>query len=134
MKNMVFLEPKSWWKQDIYRLLKHSCFELFRNRKYDLSLNQKVDRKMTFTWSFWAFHDISGLEKYDFSGSVGCNYIDNQWQSYYFELFSCDSTNVLYTLMCSNCDQFYLKQKWDIEQKISKYTIRKIVRVGSSIF
>ena len=67
MKNVVFFEPKSWWKDDIYWLLKSSCFDLFGNGKYGLFLSQKVDGKMIFTWSFWAFYDIPGLWKYGFS-------------------------------------------------------------------
>ena len=54
--NTVFFEPKSWWKDDIYWLLKSSCFELFDDGKYGLFFSQKVDGKMIFTWSFWAFH------------------------------------------------------------------------------
>ena len=56
MGNTVFFEPKSWWKDDIYWLLKSSCFELFDDEKYGLFFSQKVDGKMIFTWSFWAFH------------------------------------------------------------------------------
>ena len=37
-------------------------------------MSQKVDGKMIFTWSFWAFHDIPGLEKYGFSSS-------EEWQN-----------------------------------------------------
>ena len=59
--NTVFLEPKSWWKDNIYWLLKSSCFELFGDGKYGLFLSQKVDGKMIFTWSFLVFHDIPGL-------------------------------------------------------------------------
>ena len=47
--NMVFFEPKSWWKDEIYRLLKSSCFELFGDRKYALFFSQKVDGKIIFT-------------------------------------------------------------------------------------
>ena len=32
--------------------------------------SQKIDGKIIFTWSFWAFHDIPGLEKYGFWPSV----------------------------------------------------------------
>ena len=64
-----FFEPKSWWKDDIYWLLKSSCFELFGDGKYGLFFSQKVDGKMIFTWSFWVFHDIPGLGKYSFSCS-----------------------------------------------------------------
>ena len=65
-----FFEPKSWWKDDIYWLLKNSCFELIGDGKYSLSFSRKVDGKMILTWSFWAFHDIPGLRKYGFSCSV----------------------------------------------------------------
>ena len=42
-------EPKSWWKDDIYWLLKSSCFELFGGGKYGIFLSQEVDGKMIFT-------------------------------------------------------------------------------------
>ena len=64
-----FFESRSWWKDDIYWLLRSSCFELFGDGKYGLFFSQKVDGKMIFTWSFWAFHDIPGPEKYGFSCS-----------------------------------------------------------------
>ena len=70
-----FFESRSWWKDDIYWLLRSSCFELFGDGKYDLFFSQKVDGKMIFTWSFWAFHDIPGLRKYGFSFSVLNNLI-----------------------------------------------------------
>ena len=100
IKNVVYFVPKSWWKDDIYWLMKSSCFELFGDEKcglflsqevnrkddiywlrksscfelfnggkYDLFFSQNVDGKMIFTWSFWAFHDIPGPEKYGFSCS-----------------------------------------------------------------
>ena len=61
-----FFEPKSWWKDDIYVLLKSSYFELFGDRKYGLFLSEEVDGKMIFTCSFLAFHQIPGLGKYGF--------------------------------------------------------------------
>ena len=64
-----FFESRSWWKDDIYWLLRSSCFELFGDGKYGLFFSQKVDGKIIFSWSFWAFHDIPGLEKYGFSCS-----------------------------------------------------------------
>ena len=67
-------EPKSWWKDDIYWLLKSSCFELFGDGKYGICLSIKVAEKMIFTWSFWsfwAFHDIPGLGKHGFSCREG---------------------------------------------------------------
>ena len=36
MGNTVFFEPGSWWKDDIYWLLRSSCFELFGDGKYGL--------------------------------------------------------------------------------------------------
>ena len=47
-----FIEPKSWWKDDIYWLLKRSCFELFGDGKYGFLLSQEVDGKMIFT-GYW---------------------------------------------------------------------------------
>ena len=40
-----FFEPKSWWKDDIYWLMKSSYFELFRDGKYGIFLSQKVDER-----------------------------------------------------------------------------------------
>ena len=60
MGKTVFFEPKSWWKDNIYWLMKSSFFELFVNGWW----------KTMLTWSFWAFHNISGLGKYDFLCSV----------------------------------------------------------------
>ena len=45
-------EPKSWWKDDIYWLLKSSCFNLFGNGKDGLFLSQEVDGKMILT-GYW---------------------------------------------------------------------------------
>ena len=65
-----FFESRSWWKDDIYWLLRSSCFELFSDGKYGIFFSQNVDGKMIFTWSFWAFYDIPGPGKYGFSRSV----------------------------------------------------------------
>ena len=67
--NRSFFESRSWLKDDIYWLLKSSCFELSGDGKYGLFFSQKVDGKMIFPWSFLAFHDIPGLGKYGFSRS-----------------------------------------------------------------
>ena len=60
MGNTVFFESRNWWKDDIYWLLKCSCFDLFGNWKDGLLLRRKVDGKMIFTddwkflfWTFW---------------------------------------------------------------------------------
>ena len=52
MVNTVFFHTKSWWKDDIYWLLKRSCFEVFGDRKYGLFFSQEVDGKMIFT-GYW---------------------------------------------------------------------------------
>ena len=39
--------------------------------------SQNGDGKITFTWSFWAFHDILGLGKYGFSYNVWFNWYRN---------------------------------------------------------
>ena len=74
MGNTVFFEPISWWKDDTYWLLKISCLELFCDGEYGLLFTQKVDGKMIFTWSFWAFDDIPGLGIYGFSCSANACY------------------------------------------------------------
>ena len=66
----LFFESRSWWKDDIYWLLRSSCFELFSDGKYGIFFSQKVDGKMIFTWSFLSFYDIPGRGKYGFSRSV----------------------------------------------------------------
>ena len=77
MGNTVFfLSEEVDGKDDIYWLLKSSCFELFGDGKYDLFFSQKVGGKMIFTWHFWASHDIPGLGKYGFSCSAnGSQYL-----------------------------------------------------------
>ena len=61
-KTRSFCKPKSWWKDDIYWLLKSSCFELFGGGKYGLFLSQKVGGKMIFTdyWKIlvWNFSNV----------------------------------------------------------------------------
>ena len=47
-----YFEPKSWWRYDIYWLLKISCFNPFGNVKYGFFLTQKGDGKMLFT-EYW---------------------------------------------------------------------------------
>ena len=46
-----FFEPKSWWKDYIYWLLRSCCFEFFCYGKYGLLFSKKADGKMIFT--FW---------------------------------------------------------------------------------
>ena len=43
-------------------------FSVMGNKIFPFS--QKVDGKIIFTWSFWAFHDIPRLGKYGFSCSA----------------------------------------------------------------
>ena len=60
-KYSLFLRQEVDGKSGIYWLLKSSCLELFGDGK-NLFFSQKFDGKIVFTWSFWAFHDIPGLE------------------------------------------------------------------------
>ena len=65
--NTVFFESRSWWKDDIYWLLRCSCFELFGDEKYGLFFSQKSlwkdDIYVVFlsflwycrTWEIWFF-------------------------------------------------------------------------------
>ena len=61
-----FFESRNWWKDDIYWLLRSSCFELFGNGKYGLFFSQswwKDDIYLVFlrfpwysrTWEIWFF-------------------------------------------------------------------------------
>ena len=57
VENTVFFEPKSWWKYDIYWLLKSSCFELFGNGKYGLFLRQNLVKSYWLLTCFEFFED-----------------------------------------------------------------------------
>ena len=60
-ENMIFFEPKSWWKYGIYWLLKSSCFELSGNGKYSLFWEKKLMERwyllITEMFLFWTFRD-----------------------------------------------------------------------------
>ena len=53
-------EPKSWWKYDIYWLLKSSCFDHFGNGKCGLFSAKKLMEiwylLITENFLFWSFH------------------------------------------------------------------------------
>ena len=66
-ENKIFFEPKSWWKDDIYWLLKRSCFKLFDDGKYGLFLSQEVDGKDGIYWLLKSScFELFGGGKYDF--------------------------------------------------------------------
>ena len=74
-----FLSQKIVWKMiftDYWKVLL-STLLVMGNTVFFFS--QKIDGKMIFIWSFWAFHDIPGLGKYGFSCSVKTS---NIWQIY----------------------------------------------------
>ena len=52
MENTVFSEPKGWWKDDIYWLLKSSCFECFGDGKYGLFSAKKLMERWYFLGLF----------------------------------------------------------------------------------
>ena len=121
--NTVFFESRNWWENDIYWLPRSYCFGLFGDGKYDLFFSQKTDEKMIFTWSFWAFHDISGPEKYGFSCSVCFNSDGLKWQFFHLLL----QILIVYLLVSA----FYLVSckerllwRWIWESK-SEYIVRK---------
>ena len=81
MKNTVFFESKSWWEDDVYWLMKSSCFGPwkvfvlnFLETGNMVVFEPKLDRKIMFTWSFWVFQDIPRPLKYDFR-TVICHVI-----------------------------------------------------------
>ena len=89
IENMVFFEPKSWWKDDIYQLLKSSCFELFGDRKYGLFFSQKIDGKMIFTCYhcfyilyFSAFSDFRFFHSSLYSRNTFSTKINSSWLIY----------------------------------------------------
>ena len=43
---MAFFQAKSWWKYDIYWLLKSSCFDLFGDGKYGLFWVKKLMERL----------------------------------------------------------------------------------------
>ena len=57
-KTRSFFEAKSWWKVDIYQLLKSSCFELFHDGKCGLIWDKKLVERwyllITEKFMFWA--------------------------------------------------------------------------------
>ena len=59
IENTTFFEAKSWWKDDIYWLLKSSCFEVFRDGICGLFWCKKLMERwyllITEKFLFWAF-------------------------------------------------------------------------------
>ena len=72
---MVLFEPKSWWKDDLYCLLKISCFELFNDRKYGPFFSQKVDEKMMFTCRFELSKIFQDLGNMAFCAMIRLSYV-----------------------------------------------------------
>ena len=112
MGYMVFFWMKKLIEDDIYWLLRSSCFELFSDGKYGLFCRQNVDGKMIFTWSFWAFYDISGPWKYSFSRSES----RNLWTEV-------RTTGVFKTVWIQQCKYIFFRKKSSVvnnnwEQKV----------------
>ena len=102
-----FFESRSWQKDDIYWLLRSSCFDFFDDGKHGLFFRQNVDGKMIFTWSFWAFYDIPGPRKYGFSRSVIGNV-----SSFLFHQIT--TLIKKYDLKLVNLDSLLLKATWSL--------------------
>ena len=70
IRNTVFFDPKGWCKMtfsSVWNIIFTDYWKAlvlnFLEMENDIFLIQKVDGKMMFTWYFWTFHDIPGLEK-----------------------------------------------------------------------
>ena len=89
-KIRTFFEPKNWWKDVAYWLLKSSCFELFRNRKFGLFSAIKLIERwyllITEKFLFWTFRR---WEIRSFFEPKRCWKDDIYWllKSFCFELF-----------------------------------------------
>ena len=59
-------ELKGWMKRWYLLITKKFFIWNFQWWEKPSFFSQKCDGKMIFAWSFWAFHDISGLGKYGF--------------------------------------------------------------------
>ena len=81
-----FFWSRNWWKDDIYWLLRISCFEIFGDVKYGLFFSQNVDGKIIFSWSFWALFDIPAPGKYGFSRSVSHTCSSHKSRKYGFDI------------------------------------------------
>ena len=67
--NTVFFWVKKLMERWYSLVTEKFLFWSFRWWEIRPFLSQKVDGKLIFTWSFWAFHDIPGLGRYSFSRS-----------------------------------------------------------------
>ena len=63
---LLITEKLMFWSTEKF------LFWAFRSWEYGLFFSQKVDVKVIFAWSFWAFHDIPEPGKYGFSCSGVC--------------------------------------------------------------
>ena len=66
MKNTVCFWAKTVMKRRYLLITEKFFVWTFRWWEMRSFFSQKVDGKMIFTWSFWPFYDIPGLEKYGF--------------------------------------------------------------------
>ena len=122
-----FFKPKTWWKDDIYWLLKSSCFELFWDEKYGLFFSQKVDEKWyllitgkSLFWTFWWWEIRSIFQpKSWWKDNIYLVFLSFPW---YCRTFSCSETHTVlntyhtstifpFVYVLSNFTSFRLKQK-----------------------
>ena len=130
---------------DIYWLLKSSCFELLRNEKHGLSwdkklmkrwyllnaekflfwtscwweirssLAKKIDAKIIFTLSFWAFHDIPGPGKNSVPCNVSTAHLTVCYYHFIYEFQSESTLHILPECEVTPCSKQtpYMKFKWE---------------------
>ena len=79
MRNTVFFWVKKWIERWYLLINEKFLFWTFRTWEIRSFLSQKVDGKMIFTWSSWAFHDIPRLGKYGFLCNVFLRHIHSLW-------------------------------------------------------
>ena len=119
-------EPKSWWKDDIYWLLKSSCFELFDDGKYGLFFEWRswwkrwyllITEKFLFWtfrwWEIWSFFQPKSWWKDD----IYLAFLSFPWYSRTWEI------------------RFFVQCKW---QSVSVVTNRcrtlRLIKISAAIF
>ena len=95
MGNTVFFSARSWWKDDIYWLLKSSCLELLSDGKCDLFWVNKlmkrwyllVTEKFLF-WTFWWWEIRSFLQpKSWWKDDIYLVFLSFPWYSWAWEIW-----------------------------------------------
>ena len=76
-----FIQSKSWWKDDIYWLLRSSCFELFGNGKYGLFSTKKLMER----WYLRGLFELSMILQ-DLENTVTAKALSQHWFSFILKI------------------------------------------------